>query len=139
MCDEAAPITLYREKWCADNVDLVDDGYIIAEAIRNRVAIAVSDGSFKDMYGTAAWLEYDTSSGRIIGKVISPGTGSDQSAYRSKLSGILAVMIMVKYLCTYHNITEGSVELACDGLSALNKAFFQVSILHLEDPNFLPP
>jgi hypothetical protein len=125
------------EKWCVNNVDLSDDGNTIADAIRNRVAIAVSDGSFKDTYGTVAWvLEGDNSAGCIIGRVISPGTGSDQSAYRSKLSGILAIMIMVKHICSYHHISEGSVELACDGLSALNKAFSQVSILQLEDPNY---
>jgi hypothetical protein len=43
---------------------------------------------------------------------------------------------MVKHICSYHHISEGSVELACDGLSALNKAFSQVSILQLEDPNY---
>jgi hypothetical protein len=42
------------EKWCVKNVDLSDDGNTIADAIRNRVAIALSDGPFKDTYGTAA-------------------------------------------------------------------------------------
>jgi hypothetical protein len=74
--------------------------------------------------------------GHIIGRVISPGTGSDQSVYRSELSGILAIMIMVKHICSYHHISEGSIELACDGLSALNKALSQMSILQLEDPNY---
>ncbi len=74
-------LSSFGEKWCVNNVDLSDDGNTIAEAIRNRVAIAVSDGSFKDTYGTAAWvLEGDNTAGRIIGRVISPGTGSDQSA-----------------------------------------------------------
>ncbi len=120
-----------REKWCVNNVDLSDDGFTIAEAIRNRVA------KVKDTYGTAAWvLEGDNSAGRIIGRVISPGTGSDQSAYRSELSGILAIMMMVKHICSYHHITDESVELACDRLSALNKTFSQVSILQLDDPNY---
>ncbi len=82
--------------------------------------IAVSDGSYKDTFSTAAWvLEGDTSTGRIVGHVIAPGNGVDHSAYRSELSGILAVMIMVKNLCVYHNIKEGSVELACNGLSTI--------------------
>ncbi len=97
--------TPLREQWCIANVDLLDDGNIVAEA-------------------------------RIIGCVISPGNGSDQSTYRSELSGNLAVVIMVKNLCTYHNIVEGSVELACNGFSALNKAFSYVSILQIEDPNY---
>jgi hypothetical protein len=126
-----------NERWCVDTLELSDDGYIIADSIRNSVAIAVSDGSFKDTYGTAAWvLEGENSIGRIIGRVIAPGAESDQSAYRSELSGILAVMIMVKNLCLYHNITDGAVELACDGLSAIDKSFSYVSLLHIDEPNY---
>jgi hypothetical protein len=116
---------------------LQDDGDIVAEAIRNRTAIAVSDGSFKDTYGTAAWvLEGDSSDGRIVGRVIAPGNDVDHSAYRSELSGILAVMIMVKHICEHHKIKEGAVELACDGLSAIDKAFSYVSLLHIDEPDF---
>jgi hypothetical protein len=60
----------------------------------------------------------------------------DHSAYRSELSGILAVMIMVKCLCAHYKIKEGAVELACDGLSAIDKAFSYVSLLHSDEPNF---
>lgn len=98
------------ECWCVENLVLKDEGVIIADAIRNRTAIAVSDGSFKDTYGTAAWvLEGDISAGRIIGPVIALGNDVDHSAYRNELSGILAVMIMVKHLCVHHKIKEGSV------------------------------
>ncbi len=125
------------ERWCVDNLALHDDGDIIAEAIRNRTAIAVSDGSFKDTYGTAAWvLEGDSSDGRIVGHVIAPGNDVDHSAYRSELSGILAVMITVKHICEHHKIKEGAVELACDGLSAIDKAFSYVSLLHIDEPDF---
>lgn len=122
-----------NEQWCIAN-SLVEDGCrIIAEAIRNRVAIAVSDGSFKDAYGTAIWvLEGDTSNGRIIGCVIAPGNSSNHLAYRSELSGILAVTVMVTHLCSYFSITKGSVELACDGLSAIDKAFSYVSLLYID-------
>ncbi len=89
-------LTPPSEQWCVANVDLLDDGHILAEAIRNKVAIAVGDGSFKETYQTAAWvLEGDTPAGSIIGHVISPGNGSDQSAYRSELPGIMSLKTCV--------------------------------------------
>jgi hypothetical protein len=41
---------------------MIDQGVTIAQALRSREAIAVSDGSFKNEYGTAAWvIEGDSS------------------------------------------------------------------------------
>jgi hypothetical protein len=68
--------------------------------------IAVSDGSFQDQYGTAAWvLEGSTPKGRIVGAVIVPGTAKDQSAYRSELAGIYSILLCVKKLCEFFHIT----------------------------------
>jgi hypothetical protein len=70
----------------------------------------VSDGSFRDAYGTAAWvIEGDNHVGRIVGRVISPGGGLDQSPYRSELTGIYAVMKFIGKLCEFYNIVEGSI------------------------------
>jgi hypothetical protein len=114
-----------------------DNGLTIVEALKNREAIAVSDGSFKTEYGTAAWvIEGVDSHGRILGQVIAPGGPSDQSPYRSELTGIYSIMIMVNRLCEFYDIKEGEIELACDGLSALDKCFSHVSVLHVDDPNY---
>jgi hypothetical protein len=43
-----------EERWCFEFMDLEDEGQTIAKAIKNGSAIAVSDGSFKESYGTAA-------------------------------------------------------------------------------------
>ncbi len=43
---------------------------------------------------------------------------------------------MQKKLCEFFNITQGSIELGCDGLSALDKAFNYVSIINIEDSNY---
>ncbi len=43
---------------------------------------------------------------------------------------------MVNKLCEYYEILDGEIELACDGLSALDKAFSYVSILHVDDSNY---
>jgi hypothetical protein len=44
-------------------------------------------------------------------------------------------MIMVIKLCDFYDIRESEIELACDGLSALEIAFSYVSVLHVDDPN----
>ncbi len=68
-----------------------------AEAIRNCTAVAVSDGSFKEGYGTAAWvIEGETEDSQLLGRIIAPGGQHNQSPYRSELTGILAAIIMIK-------------------------------------------
>jgi hypothetical protein len=114
-----------------------DDGITIAQALKNKAAIAVSDGSFKDSYGTAAWVvEGLNSYGRMMGQVITPGGPSDHSSYRSELSGIYSILVVVNQLCAHYKIVDGEIELACDGLSAINKAFSAVSILNIDDSNY---
>jgi hypothetical protein len=42
-------------QWALRDIKLTDNGRIIAQAIRDGTAIAVSNGSFKDYFGTASW------------------------------------------------------------------------------------
>ncbi len=65
-----------------------------------------------------------------------PGTAKDQSAYRSELAGLYCILLGAKQLCEFFNITQGSIELGCDGQSALDKAFNYVSIIKIEDSNY---
>jgi hypothetical protein len=59
----------------------------IANAIKGN-GIGVSDGSFKDKFGTACWiLQGETADGEIKCPCLVPGNGSVQSAYRSELAG----------------------------------------------------
>jgi hypothetical protein len=44
------------ESWYFSHLDLSDDGQTLANAIKEGDAIAFSDGSFRDQYGTAAWV-----------------------------------------------------------------------------------
>jgi hypothetical protein len=39
-----------------DHLEMEDQDITIANALKSREAIAVSDGSFKNEYGTAAWV-----------------------------------------------------------------------------------
>jgi hypothetical protein len=98
----------------------LDGGTILATVIQQESCIAVSDGSFKDQHGTAAWvMEAETSRGCIVGDCVTPGNPSDQSAYRSEIAGLFAIGLMASVLCEHHHIQSGRITIGCDGLSAL--------------------
>ncbi len=123
------------ESWCFQSLDIPDDFNIIADAIRSRSAVTVSDGSFKEGYGTAALvIEGDDTMGHLVGRAICPGSEQDQSPYRSELTGIYATMLTVHKSCQYFNNTAGAIELDCDGMSAIDRAFSCLTILNIEEP-----
>jgi hypothetical protein len=72
---------------------------------------------------------------RLLGKVIAPGGPLDHSDYRSELTGILAIMVIVDLVCKYYWIMEGTIEKGCDGLAALNKAFTTDYLIKMDDSN----
>jgi hypothetical protein len=100
---------------------LVDSGHIeaIAIGLAAGTVIAVADGSFKNQLGTAAFTLIDEQTGhRLEGANVVPGQPSDQSAYRSELAGIFGILIVCKLLCQIFKVSEGLIEIACDGLAA---------------------
>jgi hypothetical protein len=64
----------HENKWCVHWLEVPQgDGDTIAEAIHNRVAIVVSDGSFRQEYRAAAFvLEGDSSELCLTGHVLLP-------------------------------------------------------------------
>ena len=98
----------------------IDD--IVAD-IANGKSVGVSDGSFKDEGGTAAWIiENEAGTQRIMGTVEVPGHGSDQSAYRSELAGIYAIVLVVEVIKDIWSISSGGILIGCDGKAALDQA-----------------
>jgi hypothetical protein len=54
--------------WAVTHVLITDEGSAIAAAIREGRCVSVSDGSFKDQYGTSAWaIEAESSVERCTG------------------------------------------------------------------------
>jgi exonuclease III len=101
-------------------------------------ARAVSDGSYypETGVGTAAWtIESKNEQEYITGISIVPGPPSIQSAYRSELTGILAILEKLRTLCTNHSITSGQITIYCDGISALTQSLSSNYIS--QSPNFL--
>jgi len=57
---------------------------LLCQDIANGNSFAVSDGSFKDNNGTAAWIiEGSSGINRIQGTCLMPGAPDDQSAFQS--------------------------------------------------------
>ena len=100
------------------------DGADVVAAIIAGTAIAVSDGSFKDSFGTSAWtVRGDTSDQFLTGVNVVPGSDEDQSAFRSELAGIYGILTAVSSLCSLHEVLSGGITVACDGESALDYIF----------------
>jgi hypothetical protein len=103
---------------------VVNNGLEIAKAIRDGTAIAVSDGSFKDSQGTAAFiLEGSLPAGQIVGVNVIPGAEESQSAYQSELGGVTGILEALHCIYRAHNITYGKVEVGLDGDQARKEAF----------------
>jgi hypothetical protein len=98
----------FDSKWAIQEHALPSDLRPIIASLCLGTARAISDGSFKDKFGTSAFTILDAFLNIV------PGHPDDQGAYRSELAGLHG---------TWAGIASGSVEVGCDGLSALNKAF----------------
>jgi hypothetical protein len=108
--------------WLTSLVTTNDDGEWIAQAIRDGVAVAISDGSFKDEFGTASWtLQGEDDYNAIKGRCSVPGPAEWQGAYRSELCGLLGIIYCAITLAKKKGITTGKLRVGCDGLSALRQ------------------
>jgi hypothetical protein len=95
----------------------------MAASLRAGTAIAVSDGSCKDGFGTAAFViedsQYSSPQSQAIGVNTVPGSEDVNSAYRSEISGVSGVIATVESVCLAHGVTSGSIEVGLDGEQAM--------------------
>jgi hypothetical protein len=123
----AEPTRLLRPpgfQWAIAEMSMEDNGLTIATAIQAGHAIAVSDGSFKDSQGTAAFvIEGADSSGRVVGVIVIPGEEDSQSPHRSELGGVAGVLEALHCICAAHSVTKGHVTVGLDGEQAMKEAF----------------
>jgi hypothetical protein len=57
-------------------------------------------------------------------------------SYRCELVGIYCIMVVVQKFCEYYHISKGSIELGCDGLSALESTFDKGDYLFHDIPSY---
>lgn len=92
-------------------------------AILHGTAFAVTDGSFKQGKGTSAFTlqtGFNSKDG-ILGSNEVVGPREVKCAYRSKLAGILGILVAIWAVCEIQNITEGSITVGCDNQQAGKK------------------
>ena len=111
---------------------------LVVSALQAHSLVGVSDGSYASGFGTAAWIWSDRRHPELQwkGAHIVPGSASKQSAYRSELSGLYGLGTMLRLLCEYYSISTGSVEVGCDGQSALSEMFFNGPMSRMNDSDF---
>jgi hypothetical protein len=141
---ETAPILSFSQTldtlptssaWAIQEYALPSDLKPILQALSSGSARAVSNGSFKDKSGTSAFTVVDDDETSILGLNVVPGHPDDQSAYRSELAGLFGIVMLVNLLSKWAGILGGVIEVRCDGLSTLNKAF-DTWPLDPDDPHF---
>ena len=123
--------TLEYKKWLHRNITIKGDILHIIESIKTGEIMAVSDGSFNHEIGTASWIiESKDRRASIAGDAISPGDNTIQSAYRSEILGLLAILDILRIITTENKVDKGSCIIACDGISALRKVFEKGNNIH---------
>jgi len=95
---EEQPKTKVEEEW-GIQIKLEGQEEMVIEAIRQGIAVAVSDGSFQNQAGMAAWtIKSVTKANQIVGHGWTPGLAEDQSAYRSELFGLWGIIHTLTHL-----------------------------------------
>jgi hypothetical protein len=121
--------------WEIQEYALTSDLRPILQALSSGTARAVSDGSFKDKFGTSAVTVVDDDETSTLGLNVVRGHPDDQSACCSELAGLFSIFMLVNLLSKWAGFLSGAIQVGCDGLSALNKAF-DMWPLDPDDPHF---
>jgi len=120
--DGVRQTTKVEEEW-GIQTQLEGNEDILINVIWQGIALAVSNGSFQNQAGAAVWtIESATKENRMVGHGRTPGSATDQSAYRSELFGLWGIFYTLTQLTDTHKLQEGRITVACDGLSALQQA-----------------
>jgi hypothetical protein len=112
----------FGNRWTVAVLDHSNQGRLVAQAIIQGSAWAISDGSFKDEMGTSATVLYGIDKSKHIISVNDiPGNREEQSAYRSELAGIEGALAIIESLCQVHGIQAGSITIGLDWEPALHE------------------
>jgi hypothetical protein len=125
-------------QWCVEFLRLTKGTWEdVISSLQAGTLYVISVGSFVASYLTGAFIMEDHSNTcQVQNCVIAPGRATDMSAYRGELSGIYASVFLIYSLCKFFQITDGSVELGCDGQSALTQAFMQYTPHSVDCPSY---
>eukprot|EP00957_Ditylum_brightwellii_P194511 14815757-Ditylum_brightwellii.AAC.1 len=100
--------------WAAKSISTDDDDAYVAAAIRDGLAIAVSDSSYKEGHSRATFAIKGAcyNHHQISGSCTAPGYVEEHDAYCGELSGLYSIVTMVENLCTHYDIASGTITVA---------------------------
>lgn len=112
-------------QWALRQLSLGNLSNLLRAIRAGEAVLAISDGSYKDNLGTAAW--FIRAEGRptttVSGRCHIPGRPTDHSAYRSELGGLYGALCFLQSLEDYFALRIPKVRLGCDGDSPMEQAF----------------
>jgi hypothetical protein len=81
----------------------------MVDASKEGRAIAISDGSRKNKWGTASWriMSETNEAEQWAGIHATPGRKDDQSAFRSERGGLYSMAVAIELLCKFFHISNG--------------------------------
>jgi hypothetical protein len=94
-------------------------------AIRQGTAIALTDGSYKDGMGTAAFtFRTSTEDHRELSFVhMTPGMEHELTPYRAEVGGLYGIAVFIQRVTKGFDCTGGRITIACDCKGALDRVF----------------
>jgi hypothetical protein len=109
----------------------------LVQAIRHGSAIAITDGSYKDGLGTAAFTfrVSPTDSRALTFAHMTPGMTQDLTPFRAEAGGLYGIAMFLSRLHQIHDLSGGTITVACDCKGALDKAM-ATSSPRPKDPDF---
>jgi hypothetical protein len=71
--------------------------------------------------GKASWriMNKHMEHSLVSGTNFVPGGGKDQSSHRSKVTGMLRIVVFVTLVVEFFHLEEGQIEVVCGGIEAL--------------------
>jgi hypothetical protein len=103
---------------------------------------SISDGSFADFFSSSAFsVVCDTTGVALKGANIPPGFQEGQSAFRGELAGLYALVFVITSILEWKYGTDakdfvGTINIGCDGLSALEQCFDEDKYFTSRKPDF---
>lgn len=112
-------------EWWGRIISGPTDLQALEAGIRNGTAVCVTDGSYKDPFGTAAYTIKSSINALDDFTLVNPTPGhpADADPYLAELGGLYGCVATVNRLCKQLGITYGSITIGCDCLSVLHNVF----------------
>ena len=112
--------------WLFNAVQRTPDITKLLHDLQKGTELAMSDGSYypDSNVTTSAWILESSDGTQSISGLTTPFfSPTCNGAYRSEISGLLAIIHITTYLTLEHNLSEPTITIGCDNIKALTTCF----------------